>query len=137
MIGTLQSGFSAIMRGRDSQFVLTFHFSFLLFNFPMHIVHVHVHVSADQVEAFRVATLENARNSVQEPGVLRFDVLQQSDDPTRFLLIEIYKTPDDQLKHRDTPHYLKWRDAVAPMMAEPRNAVKYAGVMVEGLEKRS
>lgn len=99
----------------------------------MHIVHVHVHVNADQVEAFRAATLENARNSVQEPGVLRFDVLQQSDDSTRFLLIEIYKTPDDQLKHRDTAHYLKWRDTVAPMMAEPRSAVKYGAVMVEGI----
>ena len=99
----------------------------------MHIVHVHVHVNADQIEAFRAATLENARNSVQEPGVLRFDVLQQSDDSTRFLLIEIYKTPDDQLKHRDTAHYQTWRDTVAPMMAEPRSAVKYAGVFVEGI----
>ena len=103
----------------------------------MHIVHVHVHVKPDQIEAFRAATLDNARNSVQEPGVLRFDVLQQSDDPTRFLLIEIYKTPDDQLKHRDTAHYLKWRDSVADMMAAPRSAVKYAGVFVGGVEKSS
>jgi (4S)-4-hydroxy-5-phosphonooxypentane-2,3-dione isomerase len=91
----------------------------------MHIIHVHVHVKPDQAEAFQAATLDNARNSAQEPGVLRFDVLQQSDDPTRFLLIEIYKHPDDQLKHRETAHYLRWRDAVADMMAEPRQAVKY------------
>jgi quinol monooxygenase YgiN len=96
----------------------------------MHIVHVHVHVKPDQIEAFRAATLDNARNSAQEPGVLRFDVLQQADDPTRFLLIEIYKTPDDQLKHRETTHYLRWRDIVADMMAAPRQAVKYAEVFV-------
>ena len=98
----------------------------------MHIVHVHVHVKPEQIEAFKDATLENAHNSVREPGVLRFDVVQQSDDPTRFVLIEIYKTPADQLKHRDTAHYQIWRDTVADMMAEPRQAVKYAGVFVVG-----
>jgi quinol monooxygenase YgiN len=96
----------------------------------MHIVHVHVQVNPDQIEAFRTATLDNARNSAHEPGVLRFDVLQQADDPTRFLLIEIYKTPDDQLKHRETAHYLRWRDTVADMMTAPRQAVKYAEVFV-------
>ena len=96
----------------------------------MHIVHVHVHIKSDQVDAFKIATQDNARNSAQEPGVLRFDVLQQSDDPTRFLLIEIYKTPDDQLKHRETVHYLRWRDAVAVMMVEPRTAVKYSEIFV-------
>jgi quinol monooxygenase YgiN len=96
----------------------------------MHIVHVHVQVNPDQIEAFRTATLDNARHSAQEPGVLRFDVLQQADDPTRFLLIEIYKTPDDQLKHRETAHYLRWRDSVADMMTAPRQAVKYAEVFV-------
>ncbi|NJM40769.1 MAG: antibiotic biosynthesis monooxygenase [Anaerolineae bacterium] len=95
---------------------------------PMHIVHVHVHVKPDQVEAFQAAMLDNARNSTQEPGVLRFDLLQQADDATRFLLIEIYKHPDDQLKHRETAHYLRWRDAVADMMAEPRQAVKYNAI---------
>jgi (4S)-4-hydroxy-5-phosphonooxypentane-2,3-dione isomerase len=96
----------------------------------MHIVHVHVYVKPDQAEVFKLATLDNARNSAQEPGVLRFDVLQQSDGSTRFLLIEIYKHPDDQLKHRETAHYLRWRDAVADMMAEPRQAVKYAEIFV-------
>ncbi len=101
----------------------------------MHIVHVHVHVKPDQLEAFQTATLDNARNSTQEPGVLRFDVLQQADDPTRFLLIEIYKHPDDQLKHRETAHYLRWRDAVTDMMAEPRQAMKYTNLFVQGISE--
>ncbi len=94
----------------------------------MVIVHVHVHVKADCVEAFREASLENAQNSVKEPGVARFDVIQQVDDPTRFVLVEVYRTPDDPAKHKETAHYLKWRDTVADMMAEPRSGVKYANV---------
>jgi quinol monooxygenase YgiN len=94
----------------------------------MLVVHVHIHVKPDQVEAFKSATLENARNSVQEPGVARFDVLQQNDDPTRFLLVEAYRTADDPARHKQTPHYAKWRDAVADMMAEPRTSIKYANV---------
>jgi len=95
---------------------------------PMVIVHVHVHVKADCVEAFRAASLENARNSVKEPGVARFDVVQQTDDPTRFVLVEVYRTADDPARHKETAHYLKWRDAVADMMAEPRAGIKYANV---------
>ena len=91
----------------------------------MLIVHVFVHVTADAVDAFKAASLENARRSVAEPGIVRFDVIQQDDDPTRFLLIEIYRTADDQAKHKETAHYATWRDAVAPMMAEPRRSVKY------------
>lgn len=91
----------------------------------MHIVHVHIHVKPEVVEEFKTATLENAQNSIQEAGVLRFDVLQQADDPTRFVLVEVYKTPDDQLRHRDTRHYQVWRDSVADMMAEPRQGIKY------------
>jgi len=94
----------------------------------MVIVHVHVHVKADCVEAFRTASLENARNSVKEPGVARFDVVQQTDDPTRFVLVEVYRTPDDPARHKETAHYLKWRDTVADMMAEPRTGIKYANV---------
>ncbi len=94
----------------------------------MHIVHVHVHVKPEFVEAFRLATLENARNSVQEPGVARFDVLQNADDRTRFVLVEVYRTPEDPSRHKETPHYLMWRDAVADMMAEPRSSVKYANI---------
>ena len=92
----------------------------------MFIVLVHVRVRPASVEAFRAATLENARNSVQEPGVARFDVLQQQDEPTRFVLVEVYRTPDDPGRHKETNHYQVWRDAVTDMMAEPRASVKYA-----------
>ncbi len=92
----------------------------------MFIVHVHVRVKPESVEAFRDATLENARSSVEEPGVARFDVLQQQDDPTRFVLVEVYRTPDDAARHKETEHYPIWRDTVAEMMAEPRSSVKYA-----------
>jgi autoinducer 2-degrading protein len=94
----------------------------------MVIVHVHVRVKPDCVAAFRAATLENARSSVKEPGIARFDVVQQADDPARFVLVEVYRTPDDPARHKETAHYLKWRDAVADMMAEPRTGIKYANV---------
>jgi quinol monooxygenase YgiN len=97
----------------------------------MLIVHVHVHVDPESVEPFRAATLENARNSVREPGVVRFDVVQEEDDPTRFVLVEIYRTPDDPARHKETAHYAAWRDTVAPMMAEPRRSVKYRAVFPE------
>lgn len=92
------------------------------------IVHVHVHVKPECVEAFKAASLENARNSIQEPGVARFDVVQQQDDPTRFVLVEAYKTPDAPAAHKETAHYARWRDAVADMMAEPRSSVKYVNL---------
>jgi autoinducer 2-degrading protein len=94
----------------------------------MFIVHVHVHVKPEFVEAFKDATLENGRNSVQEPGIGRFDVIQQLDDPTRFVLVEVYRTPDDPARHNKTAHYQTWRDTVAEMMAEPRSSVKYANI---------
>jgi quinol monooxygenase YgiN len=97
----------------------------------MLIVHVFVHVKADAVDAFTAATLENARNSVREPGVVRFDVVQQEDDPTRFLLIEIYRTPADPARHKETAHYATWRDTVESMMAEPRRSVKYRALYPE------
>ena len=97
----------------------------------MLIVHVFVHVRAHTVDAFTVATRENARNSALEPGVIRFDVVQQHDDPTRFVLIEIYRTPDDPARHKETAHYATWRDTVEPMMAEPRRGVKYDAVFPE------
>ena len=97
----------------------------------MLIVHVFVHVKADSVDAFAAATLENARNSIREPGVIRFDVVQQEDDPTRFLLIEIYRTPQDPARHKETAHYATWRDAVEPMLAEPRRSVKYRALFPE------
>ena len=92
------------------------------------VVHVHVHVKPECVEAFRAATLENARHSVQEPGIARFDVIQQSQDPARFILVEVYRTPQAPAQHKETAHYATWRDTVAEMMAEPRTAVKYSNV---------
>lgn len=91
----------------------------------MLVIQVMVQVRADQVEAFRAATLENARQSVQEAGVARFDVLQQRDDPTRFVLMEAYRDAEAPARHKETDHYQRWRDTVAPMMAEPRRSVAY------------
>ncbi len=94
----------------------------------MQIVHVHVHVKAESVEAFRIATIENARNSILEPGVARFDVIQNAADPTRFVLIEVYRTPEAPGQHKTTAHYQKWRDAVGEFMAEPRSSVQFHNV---------
>ena len=94
----------------------------------MLVVHVHVHVKPECVAAFRQATLDNARHSVQEPGIARFDVVQQTDDPTRFVLVEAYRTVEAIVAHKATAHYARWRDAVAEMMAEPRTAVKFDNV---------
>jgi len=100
----------------------------------MIIVHVFVHVHPDAVHPFTAATLENARHSVAEPGVVRFDLVQQDDDPTQFLLIEIYRTEGDPARHKETAHYATWRDTVAPMMAEPRRSVKYHALFPESAE---
>lgn len=94
----------------------------------MLIVHVHVHVKPESVADFRQATIENARSSVQEPGIARFDVVQQQDDATRFVLIEAYRSPDAAAAHKETAHYARWRDTVANMMAEPRQSVKYSDI---------
>lgn len=94
----------------------------------MHIVHVHVHVKPEFVEAFKEATLENARKSVQEAGNLRFDVIQESDDPTRFVLVEIYRAADASAAHKETSHYKRWREAVMKMMAEPRQGIRYINI---------
>lgn len=94
----------------------------------MLVVHVFVHVKDEFVEPFKVATIENARNSVQEPGIARFDVIQQNDDPTRFVLVEVYRTVEDTVRHKETAHYTRWRDTVADMMVEPRTSVKYTNI---------
>jgi autoinducer 2-degrading protein len=94
----------------------------------MLVVHVHVHVHTEQISAFREATLANARASVQEPGIARFDVLQQQDDPTRFVLVEVYRDAQAPALHKETAHYLRWRDTVAPMMASPRTGVRHDNV---------
>lgn len=94
----------------------------------MLIIQVQVHVKVESVESFVVETLANARASVQEPGIARFDVVQQRDDPTRFVLIEVYRDDAAPAAHKETAHYLRWRDAVAPMMASPRTSLKYTNL---------
>jgi autoinducer 2-degrading protein len=94
----------------------------------MLIVHVHVHVKPESVEAFRHATIENAQHSVSEPGIARFDVVQQNEDATRFVLVEVYRDDAAALAHKETAHYKKWRDAVADLMVEPRSSVKFTNV---------
>jgi quinol monooxygenase YgiN len=97
----------------------------------MLVVHVHVHVKEECVEAFKEASVENAKDSINEPGVARFDVTQQNDDARRFVLVEVYRTPDDPERHKETSHYQKWRDTVEEMMAEPRSSVKYSNIFPE------
>ena len=94
----------------------------------MFIVHVFIHVKPECREAFKSATLSNARNSVQEPGIARFDFIEQADDSDRFVLVEVYRTPEDALKHKEKPHYMAWRDDVEHMMAEPRSSVKFTNI---------
>ena len=94
----------------------------------MLIVHVHIRVKAEFIEAFKEASIENARRSVQEPGIARFDVIQQADDSARFVLAEVYRTNEATVHHKETAHYAAWRDAVAPMMAEVRTSVKYSNI---------
>ena len=94
----------------------------------MLVVHVHVRVKPESVEAFKQASLENARNSVRERGIARFDVVQQQDDSTRFVLVEVYRDAEAPAQHKETVHYSRWRDTVAPMMAEPRTSVKFNNV---------
>ena len=95
---------------------------------PLVIVHVYVHVKPDAVESFRAAVVDNARESVKEPGVARFDVIQSVEDPTRFVLVEVYRSPEAQAAHKETAHYQRWRDAVAALMAEPRTSARYVDV---------
>ncbi len=94
----------------------------------MLVVHVQVHVKPECVAAFTAATVANARESVREPGIARFDVVQQADDPTRFVLVEAYRTAEAPAAHKATAHYANWRDTVAPMMAEPRGSVKFSNL---------
>ncbi len=94
----------------------------------MHIVHVFIHVKEDKIEEFRSATIENAKNSLKEQGVARFDLLQQADAPTRFLLVEVYRTSDDVAKHKETSHYKHWQETVEPLMAEPRSRIIYRNI---------
>jgi len=94
----------------------------------MQIVLVYVNVKSQFIEAFKQATLENAGESVKEAGIARFDVIQREDDPTRFILVEVYKRAEASAAHKATAHYARWRDTVADMMADARQAVKYGNV---------
>jgi (4S)-4-hydroxy-5-phosphonooxypentane-2,3-dione isomerase len=94
----------------------------------MLVVHVHVHVKPESINSFREATIENARNSIQETGIARFDVIQQADDPPRFVLVEVYSSGEAAAAHKETRHYQVWRDTVAVMMAEPRHSVKFSNL---------
>ena len=99
----------------------------------MLIVHVHSHVKPECVEAFKQTTVANARESLKEPGIARFDILQQQDDPTRFVPVEAYRTAEAPAAHKQTKHYQVWQDAVAPMMAEPRASVKFTNVFPDAI----
>jgi autoinducer 2-degrading protein len=94
----------------------------------MHIVHVFIHVKEEFIEEFRQATIENASNSVQEPGIARFDVIQQQDDPTRFVLVEVYRTVEDTVKHKETAHYANWAKTVTDMLVAPRTRLLYNNI---------
>lgn len=94
----------------------------------MYVVSVTVHVKPDQVDAFSEATLDNARNTRQEPGNVRFDVSQKEDEPTRFLLYEVYESPEGFKAHQQTEHYLRWKAGVADMMAQPRQGIKHNSI---------
>jgi quinol monooxygenase YgiN len=94
----------------------------------MYIVHVHVRVKPEFTETFKAISIENANNSLEEPGIARFDVIQQVDDPNRFELIEVYRSPTDPAKHKETAHYNKWRILVEPMLAEPRSRTVYENI---------
>jgi quinol monooxygenase YgiN len=94
----------------------------------MLVVHVQIRVKPECVEAFKEATLANAQASIKEAGIAAFDVVQQEDDPTRFVLVEAYRNAEAPALHKETAHYQAWRDAVAPMMAVPRSSVKYTNV---------
>jgi autoinducer 2-degrading protein len=91
----------------------------------LHILHVHIHIKPEMVDHFVEATLENVRETLKEPGVNRFDLFQQADDPTRFVLLEVYRHVDDQTRHKQTAHYKHWAEVVEPMLAEPRSRVLY------------
>jgi quinol monooxygenase YgiN len=97
----------------------------------MLVVHVHIHVKPECVEAFKQASIANARESIKEPGIARFDLVQQQDDSGRFVLVEAYRTPEAPAAHKETKHYQTWRGAVAPMMAEPRSSVKFENLFPE------
>jgi (4S)-4-hydroxy-5-phosphonooxypentane-2,3-dione isomerase len=100
----------------------------------MYIVHVHIHVKPEFIEDFKAASIENARKSLLEPGIAHFDVIQQADDPNHIELIEVYRTPEDPAKHKETVHYNKWREIVEPMLTGPRTRTIYNNLFPADLD---
>jgi len=94
----------------------------------MLVVHIQIHIKPEFIQAFKIATIDNARNSLQEPGITRFDFAQQIDDPTRFSLVEVYQSEEATVKHKETIHYARWRDTVEEMMAEPRTRIVFTPI---------
>ncbi len=94
----------------------------------MLIVHIHVRIKPEFIEEFKRVTTENARNSVREPGIARFDFMQQTDDPTRFVLVEVYRDQEATVRHKETAHYLAWKEKAEPLMAEPRTRAFYSNL---------
>ena len=99
----------------------------------MLVVHVHVKVKPECIEAFREATIANAKESLKEPGIARFDFVQTQEEPGAFVLVEAYRTPEAPAAHKETRHYQTWRDTVAPMMSEPRHSVKFTNIYPDDL----
>jgi len=97
----------------------------------MLVVHVFIHVRPEHIDAFKKASIDNASRSIEEPGIARFDFIQQMDDPSRFVLVEVYRSDDAPARHKETGHYKKWKDSVEDMMAEPRYSIKYENVFPE------
>lgn len=100
----------------------------------MLVLHIYCRVKPEQVEAFKAATIENARNSIKEPGIARFDVMQQTDDPTRFVLVEAYRTEEARAAHRETAHYHTWKQHAEPMLAGERTRTAYSNVFPDDKE---
>jgi quinol monooxygenase YgiN len=97
----------------------------------MLVIHIQIQVKPQFIEAFKQATIANARESVKEPGIARFDFVQQQDDPTRFGLVEVYRTPEANATHKETKHYQVWRDIAEPMMAAPRSRMRFTNIFPE------
>ncbi len=100
----------------------------------MHIVHVFINVKPEMVDSFKEETAENVAGSVKEPGVIRFDLIQEIDDTNRFLLVEVYRSEEAALAHKETPHYIKWKNRVEEMMQEPRRSIKYGNIFTRDKE---
>jgi len=100
----------------------------------MVIVHVFIKIKPDMLEPFKAATLKNAQNSIKEPGILRFDFIQQEDDPLSFLLVEVYKDSNAIAQHKETSHYDEWCKSAEQMIAEPRKRIKYVNIFPEDKE---